>query len=140
MKIALLPKHRDRKPWAFNDKINVLPMTASLPFWQSRERHGAYVHRVRSGVLHLYDGKPSHAAFGLWCGMSGLSSNGSILAAPGPHEVMCATCEGRAIGAGLVGAPIIAGRPVKFSPRARRRPNTIVTIRQRSMLLAGFGR
>lgn len=36
---------------------------------------------------------------------------------PPDRAIHCATCEGRAIGAGKDGARIIAGRTVLFSPR-----------------------
>ena len=114
-KVDLMPRRIKRDKWSFNPSAGWIIIRKSLPFWQSHMR--GYVHRVRDGVVICTDGVPVHAAFGLWCGMTGLNKNGTLLYEPGPRDVLCATCEGRAIRAGLLGAPIIAGRPVRFSPR-----------------------
>ena len=110
---------------------------APLPHWQGGTRYfhiaqsppfvvsriGRYVHRVRSAQLLV--NSESYLAIRCWCGYSILSSerkNGSrgrFLESPDDRPI-CATCEGRAIGAGLLGAREIAGRAVMFSPRINR--------------------
>lgn len=90
----------------------------SLPFWQKEP--GRYVHRARSGRVYQLGERQPHTAFQMWCGMCGFISHnkdGRLLAAPPPGEVCCAICEGKATGAGLNGTPIIAGLPVRYSPR-----------------------
>lgn len=93
----------------------------SLPFVESGA--GRYTHRVRTFSLVTMHAPtyPPHAAASCWCGMTILISakprhRGNSLAAE-PSRAICATCEGRAIGAGQLGTPEIAGRPVIFSPR-----------------------
>lgn len=94
----------------------------SLPFAESGA--GKYTHRVRSvqiiAALDLNQW-PAHIAVNCWCGQSVLISNKRKHAASRivaePSRVLCATCEGRAIGAGQLGAQEIGGRPVKFSPQ-----------------------
>lgn len=94
-------------------------MTWALPFYQAKP--GAYIHRIRSGVHHTFDGAYSHTSVRLWC--SGMGFLGSTrpqakLFADGPENgVFCATCEGRAIGAGLTESRVICGRMLVYSPR-----------------------
>ncbi len=93
-------------------------VTRSLPFYRSNK--GCYVHRVRSGRVHKLGERQPHTAFTMWCGQTGFisaSKPGELLPDVPAGAVCCATCEGRAVGAGLLGAPIIAGHPVKYSPR-----------------------
>lgn len=90
----------------------------ALPFFRSRP--GCYVHRVRCGRVYKLGARMPHTAFQMWCGTTGFISerkDGELLADVPAGAVCCATCEGRAVGAGLLGAPIIAGHPVKYSPR-----------------------
>lgn len=93
----------------------------SLPFVESGG--GRYTHRVRSlslVTMHAPAHAP-HSAVACWCGMTVLLSTKHCHArsrlVSEPSRVLCATCEGRAIGAGQVGAQEIAGRPVMFIPR-----------------------
>lgn len=102
----------------------------ALPFFRSSS--GKYIHRVR-GVLMFYQrdtGHLSHSAVHYWCGGSGFPRNRSLLFSgrleyenasffdsPPEGSFVCATCEGRAIGAGMAGAREIAGKPVMFQPR-----------------------
>lgn len=103
-------------------------LTRSLPFFQSGI--GRYVHRVRFGKMYYRDGKLSHTAFTGWCGVTGFVSeknraqpwrdrgrNSDLFVDPPKSAVLCATCEGRAIGAGQTESRMICGRVVKFSPR-----------------------
>lgn len=94
----------------------MMPIVKSLPYWRSSQ--GSYVHRVRSGTIYFHDRKPSHTALGLWCGMHGfIGRKGGLMAEPPPTATICATCEGRAIGAGQTESRMICGRVVKFAPR-----------------------
>lgn len=96
----------------FRDTTHVI--TAALPFVYSRD--GEYAHRVRSATLHTcrVNGR-THAAYKCWCGMTLLSKRARLADAPGTRPI-CATCEGRSVGAGLLGAREIAGRAVMFRP------------------------
>ena len=91
----------------------------ALPY--ARSSRGEYTHRVRYVTMVTVMGK-SHLAIGCWCGMS-LSLGGRRIArmfdAPEDDHVLCGTCEGRAIGAGLDKTAIINGRKVKYSPKNR---------------------
>lgn len=93
----------------------------SLPFVESAG--GKYTHRVRSVIIIALDPSnwPAHIAVRCWCGQSILISKKRHHAAnrivAEQSRVLCATCEGRAIGAGQLGAQEIGGRPVKFSPQ-----------------------
>ena len=113
--IPLLRDYSLRAAFAFNPHISFIFLSKSLPFYKAK--YGDYVHRVRSGAVHLWRGVPDGTSYRLWCGMGGHASKGTLLAAPDPHDVVCATCEGRAIGSGLLGTPTIAGKVVRFSPR-----------------------
>jgi hypothetical protein len=95
----------------------IIPIKQSLPFVESRA--GRYTHRVRSASLHTCIGK-SHVGLSTWCGMGFCISErkGRFVEEPSAGYVVCATCEGRAIGAGQLGAREIAGREVMFSPRS----------------------
>lgn len=122
MKVPLItPPPGARDPFAFNPHIGTIHVTAALPFVQSSS--GLYVHRVRSGMIHLWKGAYSHTTFQAWCGqIIGVgarrkSRGGSLLAEPPERGVFCATCEGRATGAGQLPTHRIAGRFVKFAPR-----------------------
>jgi hypothetical protein len=90
-------------------------ITSSLPFFQNRN---GYIHRVRYGDIYYYRGEIKHWCFGFWCGgtgfLDGHKKNRLMEHADAP---ICAICEGKAIGAGLVDASTINGRPVIFQPR-----------------------
>lgn len=120
-KIKLLIDDRFRRGW-MPPNHQILPILTSLPFFWSRM--GSRVHRIRSANVHAADHRPSHTCFVAWCGQVGIAGrNHLIRLCEEPPEGMpiCATCEGRAIGAGQVGAAEIAGRSVIFSPRKCRR-------------------
>jgi hypothetical protein len=118
LQIELEPPRRGNG-WSAGFHIGILKK--SLPFWQAKP--GCYVHRVRSGIVHQLGRRDPHTSLKMWCGQSGflthqsLGREGNLLADIPAGEVCCATCEGRAVGAGLLGAPVIAGHPVKYSPR-----------------------
>jgi len=91
-------------------------LTKSLPFYKSEQ--GKYVHRVRSGRMYFDYTCLSHTAVSLWCGGNGfIGKKGKLYEEPPNGFPLCATCEGRAIGAGQIGSHKILGRIVKFSPR-----------------------
>lgn len=90
----------------------------ALPYAESSG--GEYTHRVRSARLITFKGFGAHMAISCWCGMSLLISKrhkSQFVAEPSFGRPMCATCEGRAIGAGVDGSHKINGRMVKFQPR-----------------------
>ena len=92
----------------------------SLPYAESSG--GEYTHRVRSARLHWMSGYGSHMSISCWCGMSllvGKRHKGQFVAEPSFGRPMCATCEGRAIGAGVDGSHKINGRMARFQPRAQ---------------------
>lgn len=128
MKIKLLRPKR-RSGWQHPDH-KYITVKEALPF--VRKAHGSYVHRIRSGVLHVHEGRYSHTVFELWCGNPAYYDKGGFFATGRPNlrynnteffaepperAIMCATCEGRAIGAGFDGPRAIAGRTVLFAPR-----------------------
>lgn len=79
---------------------------------------GEYVHRVRSVTVHAMLGQ-AHMAVRCWCGMTQLVSKrkkGRLLDFPPAGRPMCATCEGRAIGAGKAGARKINDVDVRYKP------------------------
>lgn len=92
-----------------------IPASKSLPF--ANARGGKYTHRVRHVTLYACVGK-GHFAVRCWCGYNVLVSekSGGTFAAEQSERPMCATCEGRAIGAGKLGAREINGKAVMFSP------------------------
>jgi len=113
MKIKLQKRKEDgyRPPGHCIKSIN-----RSLPFYLSKK--GKYFHRIRTASNHWRDGNLSHTAIHFWCGGSGfLNGNGRLYAEISSNGVLCATCEGKAVGAGVEGARIINGRKVMFSPR-----------------------
>lgn len=112
MKVALV---RDRiNPFL---KHNTSHVTMALPFWKSNQ--GLLVHRVRSGHLHSHRYDASHhISLRMWCGMNGFpGKKGNLYSESPENAIHCATCEGKAIGAGLDGARQINGRMVLFQPR-----------------------
>lgn len=94
-------------------------LTQALPFYRSKL--GCLIHRVRSGRVHMRGHQYSHTSITFWCGNSGfLGTNhpGALLYSEPPEgQFHCALCEGKATGAGLNGARVIAGRQVLFRPR-----------------------
>lgn len=117
-KVQCVQRRRGWPEWIAH---TVMRVKESLPFAESA--HGQYTHRVRYVELHLPYGGRSDSFFVAvcWCGQSVADRR----SAPSrlvevPSRVVCATCEGRAIGAGQVGARVIAGREVMFKPNGGR--------------------
>lgn len=120
MLIDLLPVRRRWK--------DALYAKRSLPFVESLR--GNYAHRVRSVAYYTLHSPrhPPHAAVKCWCGQT-ILIGGKRESAQLVADVslpICATCEGRAIGAGQVGAREIAGRPVMYSPKGMDRFGSII--------------
>lgn len=89
---------------------------SSLPYYKSRR--GEYAHRVRSAANHWRNGELSHTSVEFWCGNTGfIGEKGYLLSEVGEGEVLCACCEGKAIGAGMDGSRKINGKFVMYSPR-----------------------
>lgn len=130
MKVPLI-KDEDRPGAWRNERSGDAHWLAALPFFISPRQ--TMVHRVRSVTTHLWDGEPSHTSVKLWCGSSRFIETpetwgrfkckhigNRLTAEPDKRMVFCATCEGRAVGAGQLGTAMLAGRMVKFSPREGR--------------------
>lgn len=118
MKVELqTPKayRNGRNHWAFNEHVGTITLKRSLPFYQSRA--GTYIHRIRNAQVHYFDDVYRHTSFSFWCGGTGSEKKGKILSEVPHGEIVCATCEGRAIGAGQTDSHKINGQMVKFSPR-----------------------
>lgn len=115
-KVALLREPWRPSCWGPGQRPSVV--TEALPLYRSLSSRGGYVHRIRSGLVH-YPGvfKVGHLSYTMWCGQSGSSSKGRLSDHAERWEVVCATCEGRAVGAGLPSIALWAYHPVKFSPR-----------------------
>lgn len=94
------------------------PIKKSVPFYRSRR--GTYTHRIRSGTVKVREGRETVASFHMWCGQLGFIGDkhgGEIMDDVPATAIICATCEGRAIGSGMLGTPMICGRIVKYSPQ-----------------------
>jgi len=98
-----------------------VPIRFAFPYFKAFA--GIYTHRIRSGKTYIRNGVTSHAALQLWCGQCGFlepeskRQKGQMFAELPEGSVLCATCEGRAIGSGMDGPTAINGRDVIFSPR-----------------------
>lgn len=99
-----------------------VPISACAPFYWSRR--ATRIHRIRWASIHYIDGEYSHTSIHTWCDQVGhvgyREAWGRITDDPPEDLPYCATCEGRAIGAGQLGAQEINGRPVIYSPRKPR--------------------
>lgn len=104
---------RHRSAWQYPQRINIA-ITGGLPFY--RKARGEYVHRIRSGEHYYFSGGYFTSCLRFWCGGETRSEEG-LLADPGEKAIFCATCDGRARGAGQLETRMICGRFVKFSPR-----------------------
>jgi len=81
-----------------------------------------YVHRVRHVLLHNSLGE-GHLSVSCWCGYSIIIARrrkGRLIETPTEGKPMCATCEGKAVGAGMDGERVINGREVMYQPRGHK--------------------
>ena len=117
MKVRLQAKKRSS--WRGKSPDRITDILHCLPFITGQA--GTYVHRVRYAQAY-YDGSTlTHMAFECWCGQGALMSDrkkSRLYSDPPQDRYMCATCEGRAIGAGLTESRTIAGRELMFRPRS----------------------
>ena len=115
MKVALVVKARTG--WHNPDLPLPVPIRESLPYFVAQK--GRYVHRVKSASLHFCI--TAHISVTFWCGGGSSVSDrkgGQFFDGQSDCDLpYCATCEGRAIGAGLDGSRVIAGREVMFNPQ-----------------------
>ncbi len=107
-KVDLLNDVR-HNPWSGSP--DPVPLKRALPFWHGDSAH--YVHRIRSGQWYQHD---DHLAFTMWCGQTRFERRGGLRADVLDGWALCATCEGRAIGAGQVTAETLVGHELVFSP------------------------
>ena len=111
-KVKLITK--DDEPYSPNGHCSK-SVKYALPYYKSRR--GDYFHRVRSATNYWREGDLSHTSVSFWCGNSGfVGKKGQLYPEVPADGVLCATCEGRAIGAGLDGARTINGKKVMYSP------------------------
>lgn len=113
-------EREDMSAWRFNDRVGHVYVVKSRPFYRSRA--ATRVHRVRMATMHYFGGEYSHTSFKAWCGHVGFSSkrrrHNSLLLLDDQGDLpICATCEGRAVGAGALGEREIQGRAVIYTPR-----------------------
>lgn len=142
MKVELL--REPSKGWrSLSSSSSVV--TRALPFYRSTFSGGRYVHRIRSAnMLEHYEtvdcgsrrvsSTPATRSLSLrlWCGQSGHvrlatldpcsvwargGTSGELLAEPPAGAPVCATCEGRAVGAGFPSRIVLTTRPIRFAPR-----------------------
>jgi hypothetical protein len=113
MKVILQPP---RPVGWMPSSLRARTIRSMLPYYQSRL--GVYVHRIRSARQYecTTTGK-SHVALALWCGATGFISKGILFHEPPADAILCATCEGRAIGTGIDGHRKINGRACMYAPR-----------------------
>ena len=86
----------------------------ALPYFKSNQASARYVHRLRSAQQHNIGKYGMHISLHFWCGNHGFMKKGRMFASVPEGEVLCATCEGRAIGAGIDGPRRINGRDVMY--------------------------
>lgn len=102
-------------------------VTRILPLYYTPR--GTRVHRIRRAEVierHWFrDPKRADTdiAVDFWCGNTGSTSRGFIVAASPSGWPLCGTCEGRAVGAGYPGIAILQQRyELLYSPREGRAP------------------
>ena len=114
---------KEGKKAAWEGGLKSIPVTFAYPYFRSG--FGTYIHRVRTATTHVdkAKGQNSHVSLTAWCGCIGFlhptaKGKSAMQWSELPSDgIACATCEGRAIGAGMDGAREINGREVIFSPR-----------------------
>jgi len=106
-----------KKEVGFQGGIFSRPIRYALPFYKSSA--GKYVHRIRSSQSYYLKrtGERSHISVTFWCGNIGSLGKGKMYSKIDTNMILCAHCEGKAIGAGMDGAREINGRAVMYEPR-----------------------
>lgn len=61
-----------------NPRLEATPLLRALPWFKSTR--GTYTHRVRSGNVYWRGGEYRHTAIHFWCGNTGFTSSGQLLA------------------------------------------------------------
>lgn len=101
-------------------------ITRCRPYWQGPKN--GYVHRVRSASLYygILEQTRTYTVVNLWCGSSGYvrsdsrgrarKTGGYLIDHVENHGPLCATCEGRAVGAGFDSDFTSIAHPLIFSP------------------------
>lgn len=113
------------KPTSWEGGLKSVPVKFAYPYFKSGS--GTYVHRVRSATTHVdkKKGENSHVSLHAWCGCIGFvhpirkAKTANQFAEPPTDALFCATCEGRAIGAGCDSNRQINGRNVMYQPRPK---------------------
>lgn len=115
--IELKPCKRTMRQHYMPEGSKIIAIKKSLPFLESFR--GYYTHRVKHVSMYTNSKGKSHFIVKVWCGASfcnGGSGKGEtyFVSEPTGNRPICATCEGRIIGSGLVDDAMINGRKVKY--------------------------
>lgn len=113
MKVDLVNDY-DPRGWRAPGRPAPIIVYRSLPFVTSTR--GNRSHRARSARVYPH---PSGLCVTAWCGPSFHIGAGRAVLTADPYDgyPVCATCEGRAVGAGQVTSGTLTGTPVVFTPR-----------------------
>lgn len=114
--MKLIELKESKKPPYQAPLHKVVSIRKSLPFLEAFRC--AYAHRVRFVDLHT-NPRGSHFAIKVWCGATFCNGGGGkgqtyFTEKPTNGRPICATCEGRYIGAGLDSKREINGRKVMY--------------------------
>lgn len=116
MTVALLPPLR---PGLIDSRILLEPLKEAPSFIAKRhpQRSGWLWHRPRSGVLMLREWLPDDLAtlWHFWCGQTARADQAEAVEVLPADAAVCATCEGRAQGAGQI--PSTTGHRTSFTAR-----------------------
>lgn len=101
------------------DGAKLVAIKTALPFAESIR--GRYAHRVKHVSMYTSQKEKSHFIVKVWCGASFCVGGGGkgwirLLKEPSNGNPICATCEGRYIGAGMDGERVINGKNVMYMP------------------------
>ena len=97
---------------------STVSIARSLPFYKSKQSNAKYIHRLRSASNHWEKGVLSHTSAHMFCVASMFIGKGKgiLLAEVPENSILCAVCEGKAVGSGLDDRKI-NGRDVMYKPR-----------------------